>query len=56
VSLAYPISKIRAEAAFIAYHLHWSLAEILELSHRERVAWVGQVSSINKRVLEAEKK
>ena len=53
--MAYPRDKIRAEAAFIAYHLHWSLAEIFELTHRERVAWVGQVSSINKRILESDK-
>lgn len=41
--------------AFIAYHLHWSLSELLELSHRERIAWVGQVSTINKRILETDK-
>ena len=55
MSVAYPREKIRAEAAFIAYHLHWSLAEILDLPHRERVEWVGRVSAINKRILEAEK-
>ena len=56
MSVAYPLDKIRSEAAFIGYHMHWSLSEILELSHRERVAWVGQVSNINKRVLESEQK
>jgi hypothetical protein len=55
VTLAYPLDKVRSEIAFIAYHLHWSFAELLELTHRERVAWVGQVSTINKRILEAEK-
>jgi hypothetical protein len=33
--------------AFLAYHLHWPLVELLDLPHRERRAWVRQVSSIN---------
>lgn len=33
--------------AFIAYHLHWSLAELMDLPHRERRSWVGEVSAIN---------
>lgn len=53
--MAYPRDKIRAEAAFIAYHFHWSLPDILDLTHRERIAWVGQISQINQRVMEAEK-
>ena len=52
--MAYPIPKIRTEAAFIAYHLHWSLADILALPHRERLAWVTQVSDINKRIMESQ--
>jgi hypothetical protein len=53
VTVAYPLDRVRNEAAFIAYHMHWSLSEILALSHRERVAWVGQVSEINQRVLDS---
>ena len=56
MSLTYPIEKLRTEVAFIAYHFHWALGEILALSHRERVAWVAQVSAINKKILEAETK
>jgi len=55
VTVAYPLDQVRSEVAFIAYHLHWSLEEILSLPHRERVEWVGQVSAINRRVLDAEK-
>lgn len=54
MTVAYPIDKVRDEVVFIAYHLHWSLAEILELPHRERVAWVGRVSKINQKVMESE--
>lgn len=51
MTLAYPVEMVRSEVVFIAYHLHWSLTEILDLPHRERVAWVGQVSAMNKKVL-----
>jgi hypothetical protein len=50
--MAYPLEQVRGEAAFIAYHLHWSLGEIMRLSHSERVEWVGQVSKINQRILD----
>lgn len=50
--MAYPLHNLRSEVVFIAYHLHWSLEEILALPHRERVEWVGHVSAINKRILE----
>lgn len=53
--MAYPLGQLRTEVAFIAYHLHWSLDEILSLPHRERVEWVSQVSAINKRVAEESK-
>lgn len=54
MTLAYPFEKLREEIAFIAYHLHWSMEEILALPHRERVEWVGQVSSINRRIMESQ--
>ncbi|MEC8276457.1 MAG: DUF6760 family protein [Myxococcota bacterium] len=50
--MAYPIDRVRDETAFVAYHMHWSLEEILDLPHRERVEWVGQVSNINKKILD----
>lgn len=56
MTLAYPFEKLREEVAFIGYHFHWGLVEILDLPHRERVEWVGQISKINKKILEAEKK
>lgn len=56
MTVAYPVDQLRSEVAFIAYHMHWSLAEILDLPHRERVQWVSQVSAINKRVLANQEK
>ncbi len=55
MTIAYPVDKLRDEVVFIAYHLHWGLSEILDLPHRERVAWVGRVSAINKKILESER-
>jgi hypothetical protein len=47
------VVQVREETAFIAYHFHWSLQEILDLPHPERVAWVGEISKINERVLKS---
>ena len=53
MTVAYPLHQLRAEMAFIAYHLHWSLDDILALSHPERVEWVGQISTINQKILDS---
>ena len=52
MTVAYPLDQLRAEMAFIAYHLHWGLDDITRLSHQERVEWVGQISQINQRVID----
>lgn len=53
MTVAYPLHQLRSEVAFIAYHFHWNLDDILRLSHPERVAWVGQISTINQKILDA---
>lgn len=53
MTVAYPLQQLRSEVAFIAYHFHWGLEDILALSHSERVAWVGQISTINQKILES---
>ncbi len=55
MTVAYPLPQLRTEMAFIAYHLHWSLEDIAALSHQERVEWVGQISTINQRILDSTK-
>ena len=50
--MAYPLPQLRSEVAFIAYHFHWGLDDILNLSHSERVGWVGQISTINQKILD----
>jgi hypothetical protein len=47
------VNQVREEMAFIAYYFYWSLEEILGLPHPERVAWVGEISKINERILKS---
>jgi hypothetical protein len=44
------------EIAFLAYYLHWSHKEIMELSHKERNIYCGEVSKINKKINGEEEK
>jgi hypothetical protein len=39
--------------AFVAYHFHWPMQDILELEHADRRRWVEQISSINRCMTEA---
>ncbi len=48
--VGYPLDRLREEVAYIAYHFHWPLTEILELEHAERQAWVEEVANINRRL------
>jgi hypothetical protein len=41
--LGYPSEQLHEEVAFIAYHFHWSLADILGLVHRDRQSWVEEI-------------
>jgi transcriptional antiterminator len=36
------------EVAFIAYHFHWSLEDILNLEHGDRHRFIEEISAINK--------
>jgi hypothetical protein len=46
----YPLATIYEEVAFIAYHFHWSHAEIMNLEHRDRQRWCEEISKINRRL------
>lgn len=48
--MVYPKEKIYEEAAFIAYNLHWSHDEIMNMEHRDRRKWCEEVSKINKKL------
>lgn len=38
----------------MAYHLHWSLDDILELEHPDRLRFVDEIAAINRRLNEEE--
>ena len=51
--LRYPADAIWQEIAFLAYHLHWPLDDLLDLEHMDRVRMVRAVSALNVQAWEA---
>ena len=51
--VGYPLERLHEEVAYLAYHFHWPLDEILALEHAERQQWVKEVAKINSRLNEA---
>jgi len=47
-SFGWSLDPVRREVAVIAYHFHWSRAECMDLSRRERGAWIEEIKRINK--------
>ncbi|HFC96900.1 MAG TPA: hypothetical protein ENJ40_00380 [Thermosulfurimonas dismutans] len=52
----YPLERLYEELAFLAYHLHWGYQELLELDHAERRRWCREISRINQRLAEEERR
>lgn len=46
----YATERLYAEVAYIAYYLHWSRDDILDLEHRERQHFVAEVAALNTRI------
>lgn len=46
----YPVDKIYDEVAFIAYYLHWTHDDIMNMDHSERRKWCEKVSDINRKL------
>jgi hypothetical protein len=51
---AYATDRLFEEVTYVAYHLHWSLDDILDLEHPVRQRFVEEIASINRRLSEAE--
>jgi hypothetical protein len=45
---AYPVNALYEEMAFIAFHLHWSHGELMNLGHAERRRWCDEISRVNR--------
>ena len=51
--LRYPTEALWQEIAYLAYHLHWDLDQLLELEHADRVRLVRAVAALNTQAWEA---
>lgn len=45
--MGYPLDRLYEEVAFVAYHFHWTHAEVMSLEHVERRRWVQQISTLH---------
>ncbi|WP_425434770.1 DUF6760 family protein [Nonomuraea jiangxiensis] len=52
--VGYPLDSLYGEVAFLAYHFHWPLPDLLDLEHADRRRWVAEVSAINRRMVETD--
>ncbi|MFI7582800.1 DUF6760 family protein [Kocuria sp. M1N1S27] len=50
--MTYAADRIHEEVAYVAYHFHWGLDEILDLEHAQRLRWVREIADINRRLSE----
>jgi hypothetical protein len=46
---------LHEEIAYVAYHFHWPLDDILDLEHPTRQRFVAEISSINRRITEGDR-
>jgi hypothetical protein len=44
--VTYAADRIHEEIAYIAYHFHWGLEEILDLEHRDRRRYAQQIAAL----------
>lgn len=51
--MRYPTDALWQEMAYLAYHLHWDLEQLLDLEHMDRVRMVRAVASLNDRAWQA---
>jgi len=52
--MRYPLEALYEEVAFVAYHFHWPLQDILQMEHADRHRWVEEISKINRRLTGSE--
>jgi hypothetical protein len=50
--MTYATDRLYEEVAYVAYHFHWSLDDILDLEHPLRRRFVAEIAKINQRLSE----
>ena len=48
--MTYAADRLHEEVAYVAYHFHWSLDDILDLEHADRRRFVDEIGRINNRI------
>jgi hypothetical protein len=48
--VTYAADRLHEEVAYVAYHFHWSLDDILDLEHADRLRYVSEIGRINTRI------
>ncbi|WP_433328661.1 DUF6760 family protein [Spirillospora sp. CA-294931] len=44
--MTYATDRLHEEIAYVAYHFHWSLEEILDLEHPDRRRYADHIASL----------
>ncbi len=52
--MTYPQAELFEEIAYVAYHFHWPLDDILDLEHPLRHQFVEEIGRFNRRMAEGE--
>ena len=48
--MTYATERLHEEIAYVAYHFHWALEDILDLEHPTRSRYVEEIAKINQRL------
>ena len=48
--MTYAADRLYEETAYVAYHFHWSLDDILDMEHPVRLRFVEEIGRINRRL------
>nr|WP_018680475.1 DUF6760 family protein [Actinokineospora enzanensis] len=48
--LTYAADRLHEEVAYLAYHFHWPLDDILDLEHADRLRYAAEIARINTRI------
>ncbi|MFJ6700289.1 DUF6760 family protein [Streptomyces sp. NPDC091272] len=44
--MTYATDRLHEEVAYVAFHFHWGLEDILDLEHQDRRRFVDQIASL----------
>ena len=52
--MTYASTRLHEEIAYVAYHFHWGLDQIIDLEHPTRRRFVEEIAKINRRLAETD--